>query len=838
MTKYNADFSFFENVKFIYEFRDYQKRVLDTLQEKLKDNKLHIVAAPGSGKTVLGIEILRRLDVPALVLTPSIGIREQWMDRFFNLFLVPEKQEVWKTKVSMDLEKINILNFCTYQAFYSKYQEDSLHNLLQELKKHEIHAIVLDEAHHLKREWWKALEELIREVPDITIISLTATPPYDASEQEWARYMALCGEIDIEIYTPEMVQKKNLCPYQDYLYFCCPNEQEVNQARLAMNQQMAYLQEMLKSEELYKALRKSIYLTDMEEAAILFIKTPMLLQTIISYVHYYGIESAYYYEEDARKADAVIRQWDQVLLQEAKKSNVNIIDEKKFLVLAKCILENEEQCFSEEFVEYFVQWLKGKHLYKNGKFIFGDAKEQMEKILRESARKLDAICEIAITEGQSRGNDLSLLVLVDHIGKEHLNLVETIEPLTKVDCVSVFERLRREEHLHHLQKYMMPRESGQGIDNSGSADNRLALGVLCGSFCILPGEFCKKIETGKTLGNTGYHMIPMTDANRKELVSKVTKLVMEGEIKTLIGTVSLLGEGWDAPRINSVILGSTVSSYVQSNQMRGRGFRMHPEKPDKVANIWHLCSLMPMEDSGDYGESEEYEKMVHRFDTLMGLSLDGSQVESGIERMGITSQFGIQSSEWVQSYNQRMKNLASDTETVRKQWQIASQNKDLSKVREVAKLQVRQHFRRIQGASYWSYREMSEIAKGLMRTLQEKGMISTKGTLNEKKDGQQIMLYLEDCSARERALFFNSLKTMLAKQIPGKYILVKSYLFRKKRCMAVPDCLANKKDALHLQKNIHGMQMHLVAAKSQEGRKLILSIGDVSLSRFFRKLQC
>ena len=37
----------YQNISFKYPFRDYQTRVLNTLDEKLSDNKIHIVAAPG-----------------------------------------------------------------------------------------------------------------------------------------------------------------------------------------------------------------------------------------------------------------------------------------------------------------------------------------------------------------------------------------------------------------------------------------------------------------------------------------------------------------------------------------------------------------------------------------------------------------------------------------------------------------------------------------------------------------------------------------------------------------------------------------------------------------------
>ena len=48
-------------------WRDYQARVLDEFEQHFGDQRLHIVAAPGAGKTVLGLEIIRRIGRPALV---------------------------------------------------------------------------------------------------------------------------------------------------------------------------------------------------------------------------------------------------------------------------------------------------------------------------------------------------------------------------------------------------------------------------------------------------------------------------------------------------------------------------------------------------------------------------------------------------------------------------------------------------------------------------------------------------------------------------------------------------------------------------------------------------
>src|SRR5262249_45985848 len=72
------------------DWRMYQSRLLDHIDRYLDNNRLHLVAAPGSGKTVLGLEVIRRVNQPTLVLAPTVTIRDQWVDRLVELFLPQE----------------------------------------------------------------------------------------------------------------------------------------------------------------------------------------------------------------------------------------------------------------------------------------------------------------------------------------------------------------------------------------------------------------------------------------------------------------------------------------------------------------------------------------------------------------------------------------------------------------------------------------------------------------------------------------------------------------------------------------------------------------------------
>ncbi|MDQ3607436.1 MAG: DEAD/DEAH box helicase family protein, partial [Actinomycetota bacterium] len=62
-------------------WRHYQALALEAFEADRRAGRrsTHLVAPPGSGKTLLGMEVVRRLGVPALVLAPNSAIQGQWL---------------------------------------------------------------------------------------------------------------------------------------------------------------------------------------------------------------------------------------------------------------------------------------------------------------------------------------------------------------------------------------------------------------------------------------------------------------------------------------------------------------------------------------------------------------------------------------------------------------------------------------------------------------------------------------------------------------------------------------------------------------------------------------
>ena len=181
---------------FCHDWRPYQAEALKSFERFLEDKHIHIVAAPGSGKTVLGLELVKRLGEPALILSPSLSIVHQWIERVGDF---SETQEVYA-----QFDQSGELYCSTYQQIFQYYKRGADAGIvgegLQSVANLGIKTLVFDEAHHLKREWYVALNLLKSLIPGCVTIALTAT--LHGMRRISALYILSCGEIDYEVETP------------------------------------------------------------------------------------------------------------------------------------------------------------------------------------------------------------------------------------------------------------------------------------------------------------------------------------------------------------------------------------------------------------------------------------------------------------------------------------------------------------------------------------------------------------------------------------------------------------------------------------------------------------
>ena len=156
-------------------------------------------------------------------------------------------------------------------------------DIFKAVKEAGITTICLDEAHHLRSEWWKALETFLDKLPDVKIIALTATPPYDSTPAQWKRYIDMCGPIDEEIFTPELVREGSLCPHQDYVYFNWPTREEEAYVREHQKRMQMQVQKMMADETLQRIVSSHQGLMHPEEYSERFLDKPEYFTALLVY---------------------------------------------------------------------------------------------------------------------------------------------------------------------------------------------------------------------------------------------------------------------------------------------------------------------------------------------------------------------------------------------------------------------------------------------------------------------------------------------------------------------------------------------------------------------------
>lgn len=590
-------------LQFQFPWRAYQARVLENLDRYRADGRIHIVAPPGAGKTVLGLEIVRRIGKRALILAPSLTIRAQWAQRFRDDFCADTDL------ISHDLSSPAALTIVTYQALYEHHKRNVTDGLSW------VELLVVDECHHLRNEWWKVLDAIVTEhQPEL--VALTATPPYDVSGVEWRRYHDFCGEIDEEISVPELVASGDLCPHQDYLYPVLPPPGEASVIARWQQQKDELLAAMHERSGLAYFLQEHPWLADPETNYTAIFETPEYFTALLSVLRAQGSEPPVaalgVLHGEVTLAPELTDHWAAIFLQKALRDDAYFsTDEGKALLRPY-----------RKLITRMGAWQQGR--LRLAEELPPSASKAIDAVASAKA-KLDGLVDIARLESEDLGAELRMVILTDHIYTELLPTTEHERtPFPKVGTVPVFETLRWQRNTLYEGDICLL--TGSLVIIPKHAESRL----LELAYNELPTE--RAIRTRPLFEGSEYITLNTGGLANKYTVGWVTQLFTEGIVRVIVGTKSLLGEGWDAPVINSLVLANTVGSFVLSNQMRGRAIRTVRGKPGKTANIWHPVVVHP----GTRRGGPDVRKMHRRFRAFAGPRLDGKPViQNGLGRFDI-----------------------------------------------------------------------------------------------------------------------------------------------------------------------------------------------------------
>jgi hypothetical protein len=400
--------------------------------------------------------------------------------------------------------------------------------------------------------------------------------------------------------------------------------------------------------------------------------------------------------------------------------------------------------------------------------------------------------------------------------------------------------------------------------------SNIRLGVLSGSLVVIPSSAepllrqaaaaleieLLDISISPLIHDPGYPSVVIRGEPHRSSVRLITAVFERGGITVLVGTKSLLGEGWDAPCINTLVLASFVGSFVLSNQMRGRSIRVDATQPNKTANIWHLVCVEP----GVFGPGDDYELLVRRCSAFAGVNSAAPVIENGTGRLGFghppfsrdrTAQINLQTSK-----------RALDREDLRRQWQDAlgagsikqmtdglkapeeSLPRGFVLVNTIAALLIQaayvavalfEYFARILGRvrttqdlwslgalflgiaaitslpwgliALWRYirhgtpeRSIGQIGHAVLEALEYEGSIDQHAGkfrvhADRNADGS-VFCWIDGGTGKEQAIFLRALREILSPIDNPRYLLARRKIWSKFRedYFAVPDALARKKE--------------------------------------------
>ena len=834
----NSKLPDFGSIGFSGKLRPSQIAAVSVIEPQLdvQGKHLHIVAPPGSGKTVLGLYVWANLvRKPTLVLSPNSAIQAQWAART-DLFDLDGKEEY----VSTDPKKPGLLTSLTYQSITmpkrggeelneaaielwienlisneeaideenalgwindlkeknQPYYEDRLSiyrkkvrdefskhgnalwtlsesakTNLQKLKQIGIGMIILDECHHLLHHWGRVLTEVRDYFDDPVVLGLTATPPdfEQYLEEDANRYREFFGEIDYEVPVPALVRDSNLAPYQDLALFVRPSQNELNYVAKVDEEFQVLLNELHETQDypnatlpidqwVYKALEKRQSPGGKKEAWDQFSKRngdfahagrAFLLHKVGSLPEGVPYPPQYLLENYQNKLAILRPVLDRYVRHGLRRSESELDHQKAELVTQRLRM-------------------LGSQITETG---IRPCASPVGRIMAYSSSKTTAISTILTSEMQALGGDIRAVIITDFEKTSATTLVEGVMDDEAGGAVAAFRQAVQCDNIDLLNPILM---TGSTV----LVDDDLASEFLSAANDWISGRGLAIRLEDKIRGN--YHEIV---GKGKDWIPRyyslmITEFFQRGITKCLIGTRGLLGEGWDASRINVLIDLTTVTTSMSINQLRGRSIRLDKLWPEKVANNWDVICLAEEFTNG----FSDYERFKKKHKQLYGVCDDGA-IEKGVGHVhaAFTEAEPEGISEGMSVFNEDMLRRSRNRSHVRELWGIGLPFHAKPKSAIEAKLGNGSGggFSFGKEKSPWTNESLVQaISLSIVNSLIHLGMISRNCRADGgNRGGGWVRLHLENATEEESALFATCLEEILGPMEKPRYVISRSSKF-------------------------------------------------------------
>lgn len=725
-----------------WPLRRYQQLAVDAFERgrSATERAVYLVLPPGAGKTVLGLEIARRLGRRTLVLCPNTAVQAQWLRQWqdFQPPLVPASAEagdatpltvltyqamcdldsddaalvdhataLWRESLEVDehltLEQAEIAIQNLAAVGNAHYRDELAHfrrkarvlvaeggshdellgllhvnarALIDRMKAAGAWTLVLDECHHLLEMWGYLTRALIQELGDaVVVVGLTATPPGDMDPREQALYRELFAQTNFEVATPAVVREGDLAPYQELAYLTLPLEHESRY----IAEQHARFQALLD------------HLMEPDFGSVPFLEWLRERVRVRQSKHGAQVSWTQFERDEPSLALAALRFFYEYKMDPPEGVNLGerhrlppTADDWVALIgdyctghLKRSVDPRDEAAWQE--IRSALPSL-GYVLTRQGIRAYVSP---VDRVLSLSASKATAALEILTAERQVLGPSLRALILCDyeHAGSDVLARLRGVLDPQAGSAALLLRILVADSLVATLDPILV---TGRTVACSRSTAVSLGSwieahvpelrGTLSTDHLVQPGD----AESG-----SWDDLVVLKPAHSwwqpSHYVPLITRYFEEGNAGCLVGTRGLLGEGWDAKRVNVLIDLTAASTSTAVHQMRGRSLRLDPALPRKVANNWDVVCVAREHPKG----MADYARFVRKHRQYYAPTLDG-EIESGVSHVHpALSPFGPPASDQFASINDSLLDRAQHRDDAYSRWQIGTpyENAEISTVR-------------------------------------------------------------------------------------------------------------------------------------------------------------
>ncbi|KBM40017.1 hypothetical protein V195_00881 [Mycobacterium tuberculosis KT-0010] len=623
-----------ESRAFAGNWRVYQQQALDAFDADVAagDNRAYLVLPPGAGKTMIGLEAARRLGRRSLVLVPNTAVQAQWAAAWDNSFPSSDRSA---SKCGTERGLASAMNVLTYQSLAvidaetdSTVRREVLRNRDQQALLDLLHpngravieraatlgpwTLVLDECHHLLATWGALVSALASVLGAQTaLIGLTATPATELTAWQHTLHDELFGTADFVIPTPALVREGDLAPYQELVYLTQPTPEEqawigTHRARFA-DLMLALIDQKVGSMSLAAWLHTRIVDRATREGNQIAWSTFERAEPDLACS---GLRFAY---------DGLIPLPDGVRLREQHRIApdaqdwVNVLTDFSVGHLQQSADPRDAHALTA--IKRVLPGL-GYRLTSRGVRV---ATSPVDRLCALSESKIAATAHILDTEDAVLGARLRALVLCDFesmtgalpTSLKGAPVSEQSGSAQLVAAMLAASDHRRRTPLHALLV------TGQTFACPAAIEDDLI------AFCAERGALvtAEPLDAHPSLrvmrGTGGF--TPRT------WVALATEYFLAGRARVLVGTRSLLGEGWDCAAVNVNIDLTSATTQAAITQMRGRAIRNDPSDGHKVADNWSVCCIATEHPRGD----ADYLRLVRKHDGYYAATPQGL-IESGV----------------------------------------------------------------------------------------------------------------------------------------------------------------------------------------------------------------